>query len=154
MILLSPSVRGFEADLCLLILLSSSARGLKLIFNLLTLLSSSTRGLKLVFKWWFVHLTRGFPNLVLFRSCTWKPVKLGSVPILHLKANQTWFCSGLYTWKSVKLVIQIVICILTWTYPWLPVLLHIFDYLDLPLTASLVALLTLSCISTWLDLHL
>ena len=26
---------------------------------------------------------------------TWRPVKLGSVPVLHLKADQTWFCFGL-----------------------------------------------------------
>ena len=59
-------------------------------------------------------------NSVLFWSYTWKPVKLGSVLVLHWKASQTWFFK---------------FC-------------HMFSYLDLPFTASLVALLTLSRLST------
>ena len=47
-------------------------------------------------------------NLVLFWSYTWKPVKLDSVLVLHLKASQT--CSSNFT-----------ICLFTWTYPSLPV---------------------------------
>ena len=35
---------------------------------------------------WFVRLAG--PTL-------WRPVKLGSVPVLHLKTGQTWFCFGL-----------------------------------------------------------
>ena len=42
---------------------------------------------------------------------TWRPVKLGSVLVLHLKASQT--CSSKFT-----------ICLLTWTYPSLPVWLR------------------------------
>ena len=34
----------------------------------------------------------------------------------------------------------LLICLLTWTYHWLPVLFHILVYLDLPLTASLTRL--------------
>ena len=74
------------------------------------LLSSSTRGSKLILKRWFAHLT----GLTL--DCQTCPVS-----VLHLKASQTWFYSGLtlenqsnlvlfrsYTWKLVKLVIQIL----------------------------------------------
>ena len=143
--------------------LSSSARGLE------WFRSSSARGLtrNLSIHWyfyppplevrswflihWFVRFAgptiEGQSNLVLFRSYTWKPVKLGSVPVLHLKTSQTWFCSGLtlesqsnlvlfrsYTWKPIKLgsvsVLHLkadqtcnfnfVICLPTWTYPSLP----------------------------------
>ena len=94
-ILLRPR---FEADLDLLILLSSLARGSKLILILLILLSSSARGSKLI------------ANGDLFTLLD-----------LHLEASQTWFCFGLtlesqsnlvmfrsYTWKPVKLVVQIL----------------------------------------------
>ena len=103
------------------------------------------------------------PNLVLFRSHTWKPVKLGSVSVLHLKASQTWFRSILtlesqsnlvlfrsYTWKSIKLGSNFAICLLTWTYSSLLVLLRIPAYLDLPLITSLVALwLYHACLLDW-----
>ena len=85
-------------------------------------------------------------TLALFWSYTWKPINLGFVPVLHLKASHTWFCSGLtlesqshlvlfrsYAWKLVTLgsvpVLHLkashiwfcfAICLLTWTYPWLP----------------------------------
>ena len=43
--------------------------------------------------WWLVHFTgltlEGQSNLVLFWSYTWKPVELGSIPVLHWKASQT-----------------------------------------------------------------
>ena len=47
----------------------------------------------------------GLSNLVLFRSCTCRPVKLGSIPFLHLKASQTWFCSGLTLENQSNLVL-------------------------------------------------
>ena len=62
-------------------LLTSFVRGSTLIFDSLILLSSSARGSKLI--------------------------KLGSVSVLHLKADQT--CN-----------FNFVICLLTWTYPLLP----------------------------------
>ena len=127
----------FEADLDLLILLSSSARGSKLILigDLFALLdlhlmakpsSILVSHLKANQTWFYSGLTHeSQSNLVLFRSYTWKTIKLGSIPVLHLKASQTWF------WFR-----------------------HTSTYLDLPLTACLVAFLTLSHISTWSDLQL
>ena len=96
-------------------LLSFFIRGSTLIFDSLILLSSSARGSKLI-----------FDSLIcsLYWTHTWRPVKLGSVPVLHLKASQTWFK-----------------------------LCHMSTYLDLPFTASLVALLILSHLSIWLDLQ-
>ena len=58
------------------------------------LLPSFARGSKLIFKWKTCSLDWTYTwllDLVLFRSYTWRPVKLGSVSALHLKANQTWF---------------------------------------------------------------
>ena len=114
-IFLSSSARGLEW------FRSSYARGLKLILvkryfypflhEVLTscwkliLLSSSARSPKLTLKWWFSHLT----GLTLdCQSCF--------VPVLHLQANQTWFCFGLILES------------------------HMSTYLDLSLTASLVML--------------
>ena len=91
-------------------------------------------------------------NLVLFWSYTWRLVKLGSVPILHLKASQTWssnFAMCLLTWTLSSLI-----WFLTWTYPSLPVWLH-FDFIThvyriglTPLTpSSWDSLKTLICLN-------
>ena len=71
---------------------------LKADLYLLILLSSSVRRSKLILKWWLAHLTgltvESQSSLVLFRSCTWRLVKLGSIPS--------------YTWKPIKLVALIL----------------------------------------------
>ena len=138
-------------------LLSSSARGSKPISDTSILLRPRFEADLLIY--WFAHLT-GLTldcqsNLVLFRSYTWKPIKLGSVPVLHLKASQTWFCSGLTLESQSNLVLFhhmstyldlpsaasaysfssgltlnchcFFIYLFTWTYPWLPVWLR-FDF--------------------------
>ena len=110
----------FEANLCTdtsilfrskfeMIFLPSSARGLE------WFCSSSARDSKLILvKWYSYPLSFEVRSWSLKVTCslywtyTWMPIKLGSVPILHLKANQT--CSSNFT-----------ICLLTWTYPSLPV---------------------------------
>ena len=121
----------FKNDSCKMILLSSSTRGSKLIlkrwFAHLTGLTLdcqtcpvSVLHLKASQTWFYSGLTlENWSNLVLFRSYTWKLVKLGSVSVLHLKANQTLFCSSLALASQSNLVLKI--CLLTWTYPWLPV---------------------------------
>ena len=95
------------------ILLSSSARGSKPISDTSILLRPRFEADLLIY--WFAHLTGLIldcqSNLVLFRSYTWKPIKFGSVPVLHLKTSQT--CNS-----------NFVICLLTWTYPSLPVWLR------------------------------
>ena len=128
-----------------LILLSFFARDVDFLLKII-LLSSSARGLKFIlihwyfypppyevwswsFKYWFAHLT-GLTldcqsNLILFRFYTWKPVKLGSVPVLHLKASQTWFCFGLTLESQSNLYLKFR---------------HLSTYLDLPLVASLVGI--------------
>ena len=75
---------GFETDLYLLILLSSFARGSKLIF----------------IYWYFYPLSHEVRSWSLNNdSLTWLDLhwiaKLSSVPVLHLQAGQTWFCSSL-----------------------------------------------------------
>ena len=93
-VILPSSARGLEWS-C-----SSSARGSTWIFGSPILLPSSARGSKLI-----------FDSLDLFAlldphlkaSQTWfcsgltleSQIKLGSVSVLHLKADQTWFCFGL-----------------------------------------------------------
>ena len=102
----------------------------------------------------------------LYWTHTWRPVKLGSVLVLHLKASQTRFYFGLtlesqlnlvlfrsYTWKPVKLG-SVPVWYLKASQTCSLNFYHMSIYLDLPFTASLVALLTLPRISTWLDLHL
>ena len=69
---------------------------------------------------------------------TWRPVKLGSVPVLHLKASQTWFCSDLTLKCQSNLVLKFC---------------YLFTYLDIPF-CQFGCTLNLLRLSTWLNLQL
>ena len=129
----------FEADLDLLILLSSPARGSKLILIYwyfypppLEVRSWPWNGDFLT--WLDLHW---IANLVLFWSCTCRPIKLGSVPVLPWKPVKLGsrilpcvYLLGLYLYSSDFLPRLTLHCqcffiyLLTWTYFWLPVWLR------------------------------
>ena len=80
----SSSVRGSTWIFDSLILLSSSARGSKLIFDPLDLFALLDPHSKASQTWFCSGLAlENQSNLVLFWSYSWKPVKLGSVSVLH-----------------------------------------------------------------------
>ena len=129
-----------------------------LLVEKMILLSSFAWGLKSVLIYWYFYL---LPHGV--RSWSLNDdlltlldlhliVKLGFVPVLHLKANQTWFCFGLTLENQSNLV-------LFWSYTWKPVKLsaQIFSYaylLGLILDCQFGCVSTLSRISTWSNLQL
>ena len=129
------------------IFLFSFARGLE------WFRSSFARGSKIILVklYFYPPLHEVLVKFILLWSYTWKPAKLGSVPISHLKVNQTWFCSGLtlesqsnlvlfrsYTWMPIKLD-SVLVLHLKANQTWFK-FCHMPTYLDLPLTASWVVL--------------
>ena len=109
MIFLSSSARDLEW------FRSSFAWGSKLIFDSLILLSSSARGSKLILIYWYFYPPPLEVSKLIFNG------DLFTLLDSHLKASETWFCFGLtlesqwnlilsrsYTWKPVKLVVQIL----------------------------------------------
>ena len=98
--------------------------------DLLILLSSSARGSKLIWIYWYFY-----PPQCEVRSWSFNR---WFVRFIGLTLDcQTWFYFGLVLESQSNLI-----------------LFSPFTYLDLPLAASLVALLTLPRTSIWLDLQL
>ena len=70
----------------------------------------------------FYWLYTWSPNLVLFQSRTWKPVKLGSIPILHLKCQSNLILFSRSTYLDLPLatsLVALLLChayLLDWTY--------------------------------------
>ena len=132
---------SFETDSRKTILLSSSARGSKLIWicwyfypppleiqswsgftdTSILLRSRFEADLEMViFSLYWLYTWS--PNLVLFRSCTWKPVRLDSVLVLHLKGQSNLVLFSPSTYLDLPLAANLVVLwlchtyLLDWTY--------------------------------------